>query len=624
MRDMRSRRQGAIERLFDARAALAWLAVALIACIAAAPADANLGYELDSTHPSKALPGAPKGLAVDQENGDIYVAIVSTNPISGALGQVNRFNSDLSADGTFAVSGGYYTGVALNPAGGFFAAQMEIKDTPLGDVGTPKVDKFTSAGASAGSFAISYSNSLPPIVSNAAGRVFVPNVNTHSVQVYGSSGTLVEEVTCSGCPGGTFGKPGSVALDPAGNLYVADVEPDRVVKLSPSGGAYVYSSLIQSGRGAGAVAIDPGNGDILVGDTPGGNDFHIVAYDSSGTQFDDFAAGLFRDVSPGGYGALSSYQLAVNGTTHELYAGEMDKFYAFEMTTISSPSAAVEPATNIGQLQGTLNAKVNANGHAVLECEFEYTTESDFLVNGFSNAPTLACPKKPDGSSATPLSVSVSTLSPNTKYRYRVSATSSGGSTSSGNNAFQTLPELPPTVTMEAPQSVTQTGATLEAKVNPRGGAVVDCHFELGATTSYGTELICPTTPGAVASNVAEAVAISGLAPATTYHYRLVVESNAGTTEGSDIEFTTASPPAEPSNPTPAPPVQATPPPVTPPVTPSLPQCKKGFRRARVGGQARCVKICRRGFRSVRVRGKVKCVPRRSARHRRRAPSRSA
>ena len=601
------------------------VALALLASVYASPAEANSGYRLDMSNPSRALPGVPKGLAVDQATQDIYVAIVSTNPNTGAFGQVDRFNGNLTADGVFASNGGYYTGVALDPkTTGFFAAQMEIH-TQFGSFGTPKLDRFTSAGALTGSFALGFTDSLPPIVTDSAGRIFFPNVSTHSVQVFNSAGALLEEITCSGCPGGTFGKPGSVALDSSNDLYVADTAPDRVVKLTSSGGAYAYSSVLQSGRGAGAVAVDPATGDVLVGDMPGGDNYHIVAYDSSGTQFDDFAAGIFPDASSAGYGALSAYQIAVNATTHKLYVGELSKFYVFEKVTIGPPSATAEAATGLGQLAATLNATVNANGHAVLQCDFAYTEEADFQANGFANATGLPCPQNPDGTGNTALAVDLSGLSPATTYRFRLEATSNGGSIASNSQTFETLPAVPPTVSTVSPQSVSEVRAKLAGVVNPHGGEASDCHFEFGESLSYGSDFACPKLPGPLTTDVVESKSVLGLKPGTIYHYRLVVSTNAGTSAGDDVEFTTTVPSTEPVEPDPVtppvsstPPVTTSPPPSAPPPIAHVPQCKKGFRRQRVSGHSRCVKVCGKGFRQVRVRARVKCVRRTHAdRHRR-------
>jgi hypothetical protein len=606
--------------------------VALLLCVAAgaatlAPAArANVGYEPDSTHPSTPLTGLfPRGVAVDQSTGDIYVAIMSTNLPVAAKGEILRFNSNLSAGGTFAPGGGYYTGVAMDLVnGGFLGAQVELRFGAAG-FGASELNRFDSGGASVGSFPLDYTNSLPPIAADATGRVYLPNVTKHTVQIYSAAGTLVQEITCAGCPGGSFGSPASVALDSAGNLYVVDTSPDRVVKLVPSGGSFAFSSVFQSGRGAGGVAVDQGSGDVLVADLPGGHSFHVVAYNSSGTQFDDFGAGLFPDPPTASeYGALSTYQMAVNGNTHKLYVAS-DKLYAFEKTTIPPPSATVEPATSIAQQGSTLNATASANGHAALQCEFEYTDEGDFLANGFSAASHVPCSQSPDGTGDTALSGHATGLSPSSAYRYRITVTSNGGTVSSDDQAFETLPELSPLVTTEAAQTITQSAAKLKASVNPRGGTVSVCRFELGTSEAYGTNLSCLTPPNGATTAVSETRTLTGLLPATTYHYRLVVTTNAGTAEGDDVEFTTASPPSEPEpgggsspapGPTPAPGASA-PAPTGPVVTPPATQCKKGFRRTRVNGQTRCVKVCPKGSRTKLSRGKVSCVRKKHATRRR-------
>lgn len=566
----------------------------------ASSTQASIGYELDASKPSRALPGPPRGLAIDQTSQDIYVAIVSTNPSIGTPGEINRFNSDLTADGVFAKGEGLYTGVAVDPiTHGFYASQIKL-DLPEGTFGIPRLDRFSPTGVAEGSFALADAGSFPPIATDSTGRIFFLNSDGHTVEIFNSSGVLQKTLVCGGCPGGEFGRPISVATDASDNLYVADVSPDRVVKLVPSGGgSYSYSSTVQSGRGAVAVGVDPSTGDVLVGDLPNGRNYHIVAYDSSGAQFDDFGAGLFRDPlqDPPGAATNLAYQMAVNATTHKLYVGELDKFYVFEKTTIKPPTATVKPASGIGQLTATLSASINANGHAAFECEFEYTLNTDVT---FTSATSLPCPQMPTGSVSTSLAVKRSGLTPATAYRYRVTATSHAGSVTSSSQTFETLPEIPPTVTTESPTAVTQNAATIKGKVNPHGGSATDCHFEFGTNISYGSNFPCTGLPGAVTTDVAELRSISTLTPGTTYHYRLVVTTNAGTTEGDDVAFTTLTPPSDPepespATPPAAPPATVIPAPTPGPTTSPRPRrCKKGFHRRKIRGKVRCVRKKRR------------------------------
>ena len=100
-----------------------------------------------------------------------------------------------------------------------------------------------------------------------------------------------------------------------------------------------------------------------------------------------------------------------------------------------------------------------------------------------------------------------------------------------------------PTAMTEAAISISETGATLNGQVNPRGYATT-YQFEYGTTTSYGTKV--PATAesvGSGTSNVAVSKAISGLKGGTTYHYRVSAANAYGTTGGLDKTFTTLKPP---------------------------------------------------------------------------------
>ncbi len=100
-----------------------------------------------------------------------------------------------------------------------------------------------------------------------------------------------------------------------------------------------------------------------------------------------------------------------------------------------------------------------------------------------------------------------------------------------------------PTVVTEPASSVTKTGATLNAAVNPNGVEVSDCHFEYGATTSYGSSAPCTPSPGSGTSAVAVSAAIAGLSPNTAYHFRISATNAGGTSTGADQSFTTLAQP---------------------------------------------------------------------------------
>ena len=86
---------------------------------------------------------------------------------------------------------------------------------------------------------------------------------------------------------------------------------------------------------------------------------------------------------------------------------------------------------------------------------------------------------------------------------------------------------------------LTQTSATLNARVNPDGQNVTECKFEYGTSTKYGSSVSCAALPGSGSSPVAVSAKVAGLTPNTEYHFRVVTKSSGGTVEGVDVTFKT-------------------------------------------------------------------------------------
>ena len=113
------------------------------------------------------------------------------------------------------------------------------------------------------------------------------------------------------------------------------------------------------------------------------------------------------------------------------------------------------------------------------------------------------------------------------------------------------LTVAPAAVTL-APLAITETAATLAGKVTPNTQAT-SYRFDWGSTTSYGTSTAV-TPAGSGASALAVTASISGLASASTYHYRLVATNGSGTSNGADSVFTTQAAPIVTADPPIAPP----------------------------------------------------------------------
>jgi hypothetical protein len=89
---------------------------------------------------------------------------------------------------------------------------------------------------------------------------------------------------------------------------------------------------------------------------------------------------------------------------------------------------------------------------------------------------------------------------------------------------------------------VTQTSATLTTVVNP-DGLPTTYALEVGTEVAPGQIAYTPTY-GDVQEGEPQSFSLTGLLPATTYHYRIVATNEDGTVPGSDQTFSTPGFPA--------------------------------------------------------------------------------
>jgi glucose/arabinose dehydrogenase len=133
----------------------------------------------------------------------------------------------------------------------------------------------------------------------------------------------------------------------------------------------------------------------------------------------------------------------------------------------------------------------------------------------------------------------VSGLEFDTTYYFRLCARDTEGQVNPGcNNPQQFHTDATGAeVSVATATSITDTGATLNGRVNPNG-APATFWFEYGTSTSYGR-----ATPhrdvGAGDSFITAADPVSGLVSNTIHHYRLCATGSDGTTCSSDMTFTT-------------------------------------------------------------------------------------
>jgi alpha-tubulin suppressor-like RCC1 family protein len=108
------------------------------------------------------------------------------------------------------------------------------------------------------------------------------------------------------------------------------------------------------------------------------------------------------------------------------------------------------------------------------------------------------------------------------------------GSGPSSMHTLQLMGVPRPQVISGGVAAVGSTSAVLSGTVIISGGSIVTS-FDYGPTTAYGSQIAGPVVTN---SGIVFDVSITGLSPATTYHYRV----NAGGYNGQDVTFTTLTP----------------------------------------------------------------------------------
>ena len=143
----------------------------------------------------------------------------------------------------------------------------------------------------------------------------------------------------------------------------------------------------------------------------------------------------------------------------------------------------------------------------------------------------------------------------------------------------------PPTATTGAATSVGETGASLNGTLGAGGSSTA--YFEYGTTAAYGASTATQTV-GHSSGPRPLAAAIGGLAPGTTYHFRLVAVNSGGVAYGDDQTFVsearapTTTPPVQPTPPVPSVPSEPSPPPEVQNARQSTTRWRAGNRLARI------------------------------------------
>ena len=212
-------------------------------------------------------------------------------------------------------------------------------------------------------------------------------------------------------------------------------------------------------------------------------------------------------------------------------------------TVANSAPGTVTQTTAV--LKGTVDNDADPSGST---CKFVIALESS---PGTAVAEPACTVTPVMGDTATAVEATAGSLTAGTKYVYRVVAQNSGGAaTGTPDQAVETsAPAQPaPTVTNDAPGTITQTSIAMKGHVDNEGAAAGStCKFVIALESSPGTaiaEPACAPSPVMGDTSTAVGATAAGLTAGTKYVYRVVAQNSGGTTTGTpDRKVTTTQPP---------------------------------------------------------------------------------
>jgi DNA-binding beta-propeller fold protein YncE len=298
-----------------------------------------------------ALPPYPEGVALDSTTGNVYVAddlnntIFMIPPAGLARTLAGTAPQGGSADGTGAAARfDSPNGVAVDSATGNVYVADTGNDTirmitPAGVV-TTFAGTAGQPGSSDGSGAAARFNGPVGVAVDPEGNVYVADTGNDTIRMITPAGVVTTVAGTAGQPGSSdgtgpaarFDGPSGVAVDPEGNVYVADSGNETIRRLS------IPSVPAQGGlTGTSPLAVTA----ALTGLTPGTTySYRVVSTNTDGTTFGD----------------ILSVTQAVNTTTTTLTSSSPNNTSVLgQPVTFTATVAMVNPGS--GTPTGTITFK---------------------------------------------------------------------------------------------------------------------------------------------------------------------------------------------------------------------------------------------------------------------------
>jgi DNA-binding beta-propeller fold protein YncE len=342
--------------------------------------------------------------------------------------------------------------------------------------------------------------------------VFVVDAGNGRIVQLDSAGVFQGSFTAGLAPDAASAAFTAIASDgSSGDLYVVDPanggdRPNGAVDRFNADGTYV-SQINETDVPAGtffpsSVAVNPTNGNVYVADGAG-----IDVFDSTGT----FQSQITGAGSEGPLSSTTAVAVDNAGNVYVIDGSNVSKFapdgtfLSFVLMSFGAQAITVDPATgDLFILDGSTGVP------RVLHYDSSGTLLFTFGTNDIVSSSSLAV----DATSG------------------RVYVADQGNSDIPFFDAA-----VAPDVTTGAATPTTE-GGMLSGTVDPLGFPT-SYHFDYGADESYGSST-ADVDAGTGTGNVDAAATLTGLAPNTTFHYRLVASNASISNFGADQAFTTS------------------------------------------------------------------------------------
>ncbi len=404
---------------------------------------------------------SPFGVAVETSTGDVF-ALDQANRRVEKFGPAGKYLSELN--------GGTTPAEQFAPEARGLAVDNSITSPTRGDVyvadtGHNAVDRFRPKAGEPNEY--EYAGLLVGLSSpegvavDSKGDVYVVQPNSPVVFEFGPKGEgLLAEIASA-----ALTRPVGVAVASNGDLYVVNFF-NNLVKLVRGPKGEVESSVIDT-HAPTAVAVDP-SGNVYVADTEGGS--HVTKYDASGELVEELGAGNI-DLSLG---------LAYSAFNEDLYVGDIEQR---DVHVFEEEEAAGKAKPRVRECTGAASTHVNA----VVSCFVApHAAEASVYVEyGEVGSSTLIRTAAQTVTASGVVKVELAGLKTHTEYAFTLVASNEVGSARGEEAAFAT-PAAVKGVSGCAASGVDNEGAALHGSLEPEGVST-SWYFEYGPGTEYGS-----------------------------------------------------------------------------------------------------------------------------------------